>query len=126
MSVDVEGENPDCPDGWDEVTPLTLARACPPPEPDFTLEPTGPLSWRVHNQTPTDPYGCLTDLSWQVFAGPRGTGTPIPGLDSRHWEPEFRVPGPGRYTVVLHVGGVAGTRAATLTFDADGGRLGCQ
>lgn len=118
VTAELSGAGEDCEAGaWSQV--LRRERpvvACDVPEPAFTVEHVDRLTYAMRNETPTDPFGCLHEVQWQVFEGVGRDGPPI--AESASWEPVFPIPEAGPVTVVLHVGGLAGTGAAKLEFDA--------
>ncbi len=86
----------------------------------FQLEEVEGLRWRTINHTNMDVYGCVDSISWEIFEG--AEVDPEKGLDlsglgdiTRAWAPELQFPGAGTYTVVMSVGGPAGTKGAKLT-----------
>lgn len=88
---------------------------CGPPEPAFTYAFEGGLDFRLLNQTPVAPH-CDAELRWDVFEGRKISGEPWRSYEV--WEPAFTLPREGIWTVVLTVGGIAGTESATLEIDA--------
>lgn len=121
-----EGENETC-GTWEYCFRRTsYVRACGLAEPVFSAEPVEGLAFRLKNETDLSVYGCIYDVQWDIFEGTDTTGQPIDSLAS--WEPTFTFPASGTYTVVLNVGGPAGTSASKLTFDAynSGSRGGCS
>lgn len=133
ITVTFEGERPTCateenPDGLWEFTQrrTSYVRVCGLPEPEFSVEADEGLAYVFRNDTPIEIYGCVYDVQWDVFKGDSTEGEPVVSLAS--WEPTFEFPEPGQYTVVLNVGGPAGTSAAKLTVDAvnTGARGACS
>jgi hypothetical protein len=92
-------------------------RACDVPEVAFELFHNGGLEYHVRNASDTSVYGCMEEVSWSVYAG-SGTGGKLVLGPLSAWEPELHIPQEGTFTVVGHIGGLAGTGAAKLTFDA--------
>ena len=88
---------------------------CGEPEPEFTYLMVGGLDYVLENRTPVSAH-CLTELEWTVFEGTHVGGEPWRSFQT--WEPEFTLPDEGPWTIVLTVGGVAGTRSARLDLDA--------
>ncbi|MCB9679925.1 MAG: matrixin family metalloprotease [Alphaproteobacteria bacterium] len=123
VNVCFDGQSPSCGE-WEYCFRRSgYVRACGVPEPSFTYEPVEGLSYRLLNETDIGVYGCIFDIQWDVFAGDSATGEPIDSVKS--WEPVFAFPEAGTYTVVLNIGGPAGTGAAKLTFDVrNAGRAG--
>lgn len=92
-----------------------LVTVCGPPEPEFSWVDMGGLDVRLVNSTPVA-VGCIEEIRWEVFRGTRTDGDPELTFDG--WEPRFLLPEEGEWTVVLTLGGIAGTRAAELAIDA--------
>jgi PKD repeat protein len=89
---------------------------CTPPEPRFTYIFKGGLDYQMVNQTQPQ-VNCIDAVQWTVHEGDSADGKVLIG-PTLGWEPRFTVPDDGTYTVVLSVGGLAGTRSAKLTVDA--------
>lgn len=110
-------------DGWTyEYRDTGVVHACGPPSPRFEVERVEGLTYRMLNESDLSVWGCVSAVRWQVFEG-ADRGRPV-GEPSEQWEPDLTFPEPGLYTVVLHLGGVGGTRAASATFAVDDGH-GC-
>ena len=115
VRVCFDGNRDSCGD-WEFCFRRTgYVRACGIPEAEFAVEPLEGLTYTFLNETNISVYGCIFDIQWDVFAGSSASGEPIASVSA--WEPEFTFDEPGEYTVVLNVGGPAGTGAATLSFD---------
>lgn len=99
--------------------PLTV---CEQPQVAFEVENLGANTLGVRNLTPRVLPGCVSDVLWEVYEGSEVTGTPV--RTSSSWEPELGLDDSGTYTVVLNVGGIAGTGAAVATVGVDA-RRGC-
>jgi uncharacterized protein (TIGR03382 family) len=95
-------------------------RACAVPTPEFTAEAVEGLQWRLVNLTDVSTYGCISNIQWDIFDE---SGELVDSVQS--WEPVVEFPSTGTYEVVLNVGGLAGTGAASLTLDVKRG-LGCD
>ena len=98
--------------------------ACDVPEAAFEVEPGADLTLELRNHTSLAAHTCVTNATWDVFAGAAAEGEPVvtyPG-----WEPMPQLEEPGVYTVVLNVGGIAGTGAATATVDLKRRSGGCD
>jgi hypothetical protein len=119
VQVDVHGSREACGDeGWDyNYRRLGYVTACGIPEPAFTVEDLGGLRFQLLNETNVSTPDCLQDISWSVHEGTDASGPQV-GDALAAWEPEVELPEPGTYTVVLNLGGYAGTAAASLTFEA--------
>lgn len=110
-----EGEFGEC-GAWERCqTRESYVRVCDVAEAEFTYEPIDGLTYQLLNDTRLDVNGCITQIQWDVYAGTETTGEPIQTLTT--WEPQVEFEEPGTYTVVLNVGGPAGTGAAKLQMD---------
>ena len=69
------------------------------------------------NESDVSVYGCISDIQWEVYRGPKATGAMV-GDPVKAWEPIIEFPDEGEYTVVMNLGGIGGTGAATATFEA--------
>lgn len=98
---------------------------CSEPVPSFEATPLEGLRIDLRNSTSLRAHNCVSNAEWQVFAGSEATGEPLFTLSS--WEPEIFLEdeGPGTYTVVLSVGGLGGTGAASATVEVGRG-TGCS
>jgi MYXO-CTERM domain-containing protein len=105
-------------EGWDyNFRRVGYVTACAPVQGEFSYEQGDGLVFQMLNESDVSVYGCISEIEWNVFAGESASGEPIiSGL--RAWEPEFELPEPGMYTVVMNLGGPAGTTGASLTIDA--------
>ncbi len=90
----------------------------------FQLEEVDGLRWRSINHTDMGVYGCVDTIYWEVYEG--ATVDPAKLLDLNGdgagdtvgaWSPDFEFPKAGTYTVVMNVGGPAGTKGAKITVD---------
>ncbi len=105
-------------DGWEyEYRKVGYVRACGYPIPAFQAEHVEGLEYRMLNDTDVSVYGCMQDIQWTVHEG-AGTSGPIVVDAVKAWEPLFELPAAGTYTIVLNVGGYAGTSAASLVIEA--------
>jgi len=91
------------------------AVACDIPEASFFVDPVKGLRYQFFNQTDLSVQNCVSAVRWNVYEGTEVTGEPIGTIDA--WSPEFDFPSGGDYTVVLNVGGIAGTGAAKTTLN---------
>lgn len=105
------------------VSRIGYVRACDVPDVSFTYEAEG-LDVQMLNETDLSVYGCISDILWEIYEGDTATGTPMVSYAS--WEPEHAFETPGTYTVLLNVGGPAGTAAQQLTIDVKAGAGGCN
>jgi hypothetical protein len=90
-------------------------RVCDVPEPVFELEHVFGITWNVRNQTGVGVYGCHSDIVWEVYEGTKVKGKPA--LSFEQWEPQIVFPDEGTWTVIVNLGGIAGTGAASVTLD---------
>jgi len=106
-----EGTNDTCGD-WTFCTRREgYVRACGEPDVDFTVEHVDGRTYQLLNQTDISVYGCIFAVQWDIFRG----NTLETSIEA--WEPEYTFDEDGEYTIVLNVGGPAGTSAQELTFD---------
>ncbi|MFK7927574.1 MAG: MYXO-CTERM sorting domain-containing protein, partial [Myxococcota bacterium] len=98
------------------VTKTGYMTACDVPEVSFAAEQVDGLTWQLKNRTDVSTYGCLTNLSWEIYDE---SGALVETLKT--WEPEVDFPAVGTYRVVLNVGGYAGVVAEELTIEAKRG-----
>ena len=80
--------------------------------------------WRLQHQSQpraskSSPPPDAATAARGAFAGDAATGEPIDTVAA--WAPQYTFPDPGTYTVVLNVGGLAGTGAAEATFAVKAG-----
>ncbi|MFT7519648.1 MAG: V8-like Glu-specific endopeptidase/PKD repeat protein [Kiritimatiellia bacterium] len=115
MRVCIDGEVID--DETEESTPWQhcitrpgYVLACGIPDVEFSLEQLDGLNWQFLNQTDLSTFGCIQNIQWEVFH--KGDAEPFDTFQS--WEPEYTFPEKGEYTIVLNVGGMGGTAAATI------------
>lgn len=111
INVTIRGESDDC-DEW-EYTERERAMVviCEVPsigedfEAMFTYEPVKDLTVQLINQADTTVYGCIDDITWEVYKGSELIRT----LNA--WSPkiDFSEEGAGDYTVKLLMGGPGGT-----------------
>lgn len=102
-------------------------RACGAPEAAFSYDPVDTRTLQFVNLTDIKAYGCIFDVAWEVYEGDSASGEPVDVLKA--WAPEYRFESSGDYTVVLNVGGIGGTGAATLPINvgkATRGSGGCD
>ncbi len=130
IQMDVHGERAACgEDGWTNTfRKVGYVRACGAPEPAFEVTHLDGLQYQMLNDSNVSVYGCISAIEWTVFKGDTTSGDPIlPPL--RAWEPIIEFPEPGEYTVVMNLGGIGGTTAAKVFFEAKNSRgegYGCD
>lgn len=119
IQVMVHGEREACgPEGWtNNFRRVGFVRACGVPEAAFEVTHVDGLKYQMLNDSDVSVYGCIADIQWQVYKGKGTGGAPI-GDPIKAWEPIVEVPEEGEYTVVMNLGGIAGTGAAMATFEA--------
>ena len=119
VEVTVSGDSEGCDDeGWTtKFRKVGYVRACGIPDAEFTIDHVDGLQYRMMNETDVSVYGCIQDIVWEVYEGDKVQGEPIANLAAKAWEPVIDFPEEGTYTIVLNVGGAAGTGAASLTVD---------
>lgn len=93
------------------VRKTNLVNACDVPEVAFEAQPDG-RALVLRNLTSLDAHHCITEARWSVYEGSDTSGEPV--VVSPAWEPMPELSA-GTYTVVLEVGGLAGTGAARAT-----------
>ncbi len=93
-----------------------LVTVCGEPDPSFTFIDKGGRDYQLVNTTDVGTPQCIDQLLWEVFQGRKRDGQPL--LTFEGWEPRFELPQDGTYTVVLTVGGIGGTSAASLELEA--------
>ena len=106
------------------VSRISHVRACAPPDVAFTYDVLDGNTVQFINQTDLRTWGCIFDVQWDIFSGTDTSGEPMISIDA--WEPRHTFEEKGNYTVVLNVGGLAGTSAAMINLDAGGGAGGCS
>lgn len=97
------------------VSKANHVNACDIPTAIFEVEPLENLRLGLRNLTSLRAHNCITDAEWHVYAGSDISGEPLQVING--WEPTPELEEPGTYTVVLNVGGLAGTGAASATVD---------
>lgn len=106
------------------VSRVSHVRACDMPDVGFSYEVVDGNTVQFFNETDLRTWGCIFDVQWDIFQGTDTSGEPYATLNA--WEPEFVFEEKGEYTIVLNVGGLAGTAAAQLTLTAGAGAGGCS
>ena len=115
VTVDATGSAATCPTFNSTITKDAYVRVCDIPEPVFEMQHVFGVTWNAHNQTGLEVYGCQDDIVWEVYEGKGAMGKPA--LVFEQWEPQIVFPDEGTYTVIVNIGGVAGTGAASVTLD---------
>jgi len=123
IQVTVEGQSESCgEEGWAyNYSRVGYVTACDAVQAVFSYEHVDGLQYRMLNDSDVSVYGCISEIEWNVFAGDSASGEPILA-DIRAWEPVIEFPENGTYTVVMNLGGPAGTTAASITLDAKSAR----
>ncbi len=115
VTVTADGSAETCAVFHSEVTKDAYIRVCGVPVPVFEMQHVYGLTWNAHNQTGLEIYGCQDAILWEVYEGTGANGEPALAFET--WEPQIIFPEEGTYTIILNVGGVAGTGAASVTMD---------
>lgn len=99
--------------------------ACDIPQASFEATPEDGLQVDLRNTTSLRAHNCVSNALWEVYEGAEATGEPVISLSG--WQPEIDLEeyGAGTYTIVLDVGGLAGTGAAMATLEVGRG-TGCS
>lgn len=136
IEVTVDGARAECDDpdtteieGWSNTyRKVGYVRACGIPEAAFVIDHVDGLQYQMLNDSDVSVYGCIQDILWEVYEGSEaGVGEPV--RTAKAWEPIIEFPYEGTYTVVLNLGGMAGTGGASVTFEAKNRRgegYGCS
>ena len=119
VQLTVEGAREACgEDGWtNKYNKVGYVRACGVPDAVFEVSHVDGLKYQMLNESDVSVYGCISDIQWEVYKGPNAGGQMV-GDPIKAWEPIIEFPEDGEYTVVMNLGGIGGTGAATATFDA--------
>jgi hypothetical protein len=88
---------------------------CDTPAPTFTYEAVDVNEIQFINRTEYWSDRCVSGIQWDIYEGEAATGTPVDTITS--WQPRYAFPSGGTYTVVLNVGGIGGTGAASMTLN---------
>ena len=133
IQVTVDGESDVCKDepaGDDGKWSYSYRRvgyvtACDIVQGEFEVEYVEDRTYKMLNDSDVSVYGCISQIQWSVFEGEGTSGTPIQTISA--WEPEISFDEPGTYTVLMNLGGPAGTSGATVTLDVrQNGAGGCS
>lgn len=125
IQVTVNGQSDGCgAEGWEyDYSRVGYVTACDIVQGEFTYEHVDGLTYKMLNDSDVSVYGCISEIEWNVFEGDSASGEPIiAGV--RAWEPEIEFPENGTYTIVMNLGGPAGTSGASLTIEAKSSRSG--
>jgi uncharacterized protein (TIGR03382 family) len=98
--------------------------ACDVVQGEFTAEFQDDLTYKMVNNSDVSVYGCISEIQWAVYEGESVSGEPIQTLAA--WDPEITFPDKGTYTILMNLGGPAGTSGATLTVDVGSEGGGCD
>ena len=129
VSLTTSGTGSECGDWENEVRQRAYVLVCGDPEPAegfdglFTYEHFDGLVYQMVNQTDTSVYGCIDQVTWEVYKGSELVQS------ASAWSPKIEFPSEGEYRVVLNVGGPGGLSAGEITINAEdkaGDRGGCE
>jgi V8-like Glu-specific endopeptidase/PKD repeat protein len=101
------------------VNRIGYVRACGVPDAAFSWEGVRGRTFDLVNRTDISVYGCIFNVQWDIYAGSEATGEPLDTVVA--WAPQYTFDEPGTYTVVLNVGGLAGTGAAMAQIEVKSG-----
>lgn len=123
IQLNVHGERDACgEDGWNfDYRRVGYVRACGVPYAEFEVTHVDGLKYQMLNESDVSVYGCISNIQWTVYEG-EGTGGAVVVDQIQAWEPVIEFPDNGTYTVVMNLGGIGGTGAAMVTFDARNSR----
>ncbi len=129
IEVAVHGERDECGEsGWNSTfRKVGFVTVCDEPIPEFSVEHFDGLKYQMTNRTDVSVFGCISDIQWEVYKGKSVSGEPIEVLKA--WEPLIEFPNEGDYTVIVNVGGIGGTGAASIVVEAKdqrGQNRGCD
>lgn len=101
---------------------LAFALVCDAPQSTFSYDflENEDMVLQMVNQTPVTTYGCIDEISWEVYQGDELVGT------YNAWSPKIAFPEVGDYVVKLAVGGPGGGTASELAITVDGKGGGCS
>ncbi|MEZ4239250.1 MAG: PKD domain-containing protein [Myxococcota bacterium] len=119
IQLTVHGERDACgEEGWtNNYRRVGYVRACGVPQAEFEVSHVDGLQYQMLNDSDVSVYGCISNIQWTVYEG-EGTGGKVVIDQLQAWEPIIEFPDAGTYTVVMNLGGIGGTGAAKLTFEA--------
>jgi MYXO-CTERM domain-containing protein len=130
IQVTVDGESDACgEDGasgtWSyDYRRVGYVTSCDVVQGEFTAEFKDDLTYQMVNNSDVSVYGCISEIQWAIFEGEGTSGEPIQTLAA--WDPVITFPDKGTYTILMNLGGPAGTSGATLTVDVGGSAAGCS
>ena len=117
VSVSAGVVDPECEGATSERTRQGYVRVCELPRVAFELEHVLGKTWDIKNETGIGVLGCITEAQWGLYKGDRATGEPYDTFTQ--WEFQYEFPEEGTWTLVLNVGGPAGTAAASATVEIE-------
>lgn len=119
-----------CGDYATTTSKIGYITACNPPAPEdglegfFQMQQEDGFTYQTVNHTDTSVYGCVDMIAWQVYEGGSVDASKLVDFNGDGdgdtigaWSPKITFPKAGTYTVVMNVGGPAGTQAGMLTID---------
>jgi len=115
VTVEAQGSTEECPSFDSRIAKDAYVRVCDIPQPVFEMQHIYGITWTAHNQTGLEVYGCQDDIIWEVYKGQNASGKAQ--MTFEQWEPKIIFPEEGTWTVIVNIGGVAGTGAASVTLD---------
>ncbi len=130
IQVTVDGESDACGEDGAEGTwsydyrRVGYVTACDVVQGEFRAEFKDDMSYKMVNDSDVSVYGCISEIQWSVFEGDSASGEPIQTLAA--WDPEIAFPEKGTYTVLMNLGGPAGTSGAAITLDVGREGAGCN
>jgi uncharacterized protein (TIGR03382 family) len=98
--------------------------ACDVVQGEFEVNYVDGLTYKMLNDSDVSVYGCILQIQWMVFEGEGTKGKVIEQVAA--WEPEFTFPESGTYTVLMNLGGPAGTSGASVVLDVKPGNGSCS
>jgi hypothetical protein len=104
------------------VRKTSYVNACDVPDVHFEAEQTDDLTIGVRNLTSLRAHNCVTNAVWELYKGTSASGDFV---EYAGWEPEITIEEAGDYTLVLNVGGLAGTGGATASLNVTRRAGGC-
>lgn len=139
VTVDAIMSTEECGEFNFTTSELGMVTTCAEPKPVegasglFQLTEVEGLRWQTVNHTDMSVYGCVDMIFWQVYKGGSVDAANLLDLNGDGegdslgaWAPEIEFPAAGTYTVVVNVGGPAGTIANALTVEVTEDSGGCS
>lgn len=122
------------------ATELGMVTACGAPSAEggkdsgfFDIQEVDGLKWQTINHTDMSVYGCVDMIFWQVYEGSSADPAKLVDFNGDGegdtfgaWSPEIQFPKAGTYTVLVNIGGPAGTKADMVTIDVVEASGGCS